>query len=98
LIPATFYFAKWGSVGLSLAFAIAYIITSIVFVPVYMKFGEVSRGLLLSKEVLIVWLIVVLYVCFSILNISIVYRALSFPISIYLVVLSIKKIWIKNTK
>jgi O-antigen/teichoic acid export membrane protein len=98
LLPSAFLLVKWGAVGLAISFAIAYVSTSIVFVPVYMKYGKVSRGLIFSKEVLVVWLVVIILVSTTFFNTPILYRALALPLAIGVIALAMKNIWLTNAK
>ncbi|UPT77163.1 oligosaccharide flippase family protein [Sulfurovum sp. XGS-02] len=57
LILFTYIFASYGSIGLAIAFLTAYAFNSIIFLPLYLKWGLVKRELLISYPVLIIWLL-----------------------------------------
>lgn len=97
LLPTTYLMAKSGALGLSLSYGIAYLFTSIIFVPVYMKYGDVPRELILSKEVIFVWIIVAFLTLSVFFNIPIFYRCLAMPILFFIVFMQLKSIWVKNT-
>jgi hypothetical protein len=97
LLPISYFLVKWGSVGLAASFAMAYVITSIVFIPVYVKCGEVSKGILYSKDILIVWFIIVALVAATFWNIPLVYRAVILPLVLYSIMFQFGKIWKRNT-
>ncbi|MBN2320684.1 MAG: oligosaccharide flippase family protein [Acidobacteria bacterium] len=97
LLPATWFLSKWGAVGLGASFAIAYTVISIVFVPVYIKYCKVKKNLMISKEVFLVWLILVALLATSFCDISILYRIIGFPISLGLAGWALIKVWRDNT-
>jgi hypothetical protein len=96
LLPTAYFLVKWGAVGLAASFAIAYVSTSIVFVPVYMKQGKVPRELLISKEAVVVWLVVIVLVVAVFWDIPIVYRAIALPLALCLIGWALKRVWCLN--
>ena len=55
LILLTYKFSGFGAIGLALSFLFAYLINSIVFVPLYLRKGLLNKELLISPSLLIVW-------------------------------------------
>jgi len=88
---------KWGSVGLAASFALAYIIISIVFVPVYIKKCDVRKSVLISKESLIIWAVVIALVASTYWDIPLAYRTIALPFILCIVGLALKNIWGNNT-
>lgn len=54
-VAGAFFLVRMGAVGLALAFAIAYMLNTIVFIPLYTGKGLVPRSTILSAEAGIVW-------------------------------------------
>lgn len=98
VIPTAYYFSEWGAVGIALSFAIAYAVISLVFVPVYMKYGDVPRGLLMSKEVSIVWFVIIVLAATLLFDVPIGYRAVFLPIALSVIGMCLKNIWCNNTR
>lgn len=52
---------RWGSIGISFAYLFSYFITTIVFIPFYIKKKIVDKKYFLSKKVLAIWLVFISY-------------------------------------
>ena len=96
LLPSAYFLAKWGSVGLAASFAIAYASTSVLFVPLYMSRGQIPKDLLISREAVIVWLIVIALVLAAFWDIPIMYRALALPFVLWLAGWALRRVWQRN--
>ncbi len=57
LILLTSQLAIYGSMGLAISFFAAYVVNSIVFLPLYLKKGLVNKKLLISIPLLMIWLL-----------------------------------------
>jgi len=97
LLPSSYFMVKWGSVGLAASFALAYIIISIVFVPVYIKKCDVRKSVLISKESVIIWVVVIALVASTYWDIPLAYRTIALPFILCIVGLALKNIWGNNT-
>ena len=79
------------------SFAVAYIVISVVFVPIYLKYCNVKKDLMISKEVFLVWLILALLLAANFFEISIFYRIIGLPIFLGLTGWALIKVWRVNT-
>jgi O-antigen/teichoic acid export membrane protein len=85
LIAGTYLLARWGAVGLAISFAIAYTISTVVFIPLYTLRKLVPRNTIVSWEAILIWAAVLFIVLLCYLNVSIYMRSLFFPIALVLV-------------
>ena len=46
----------WGAIGMASSYLVAYFVTTIVFVPFYIRRKVVHRSLLISKEIVFMWI------------------------------------------
>lgn len=91
------YFLKEkGSLGLGLSYALAYLINTLIFIPFYLKFRIIPRELILSKNILFIWLSIFIALIFSICRISIFYRILIFPLNIVFIFHNINKLTLNS--
>ncbi len=97
LLPSAYFFSEWGAIGLSSAFALAYVVISIVFVPIYMNKAGVPKKLLISKETVTIWAIITGLTVASFWDIPIVYRIVALPFVLGLIGLAFKRVWYQNT-
>jgi hypothetical protein len=74
LVVSVYLLARWGAVGLSLSLSIAYVVNTIVFVPLYTSRGLVPRNTIVSKEAATTWLILIAMVLLSYLHASLTIR------------------------
>ena len=65
LIIFSSIFVKHGALGIAIAFLLAYVITTILFVPLYTKNKRVPKMLLYSSNVLIIWFVIILCIIIS---------------------------------
>jgi len=72
-----------GAIGLSTSYVVAYTVSTIIFVPFYIKNGVVHRSLIISKEVLLMWVALILQLFATILTFNIVVHALTFVLSLF---------------
>ncbi len=98
LLSTAYFLVKWGAIGLAASFAIAYIINSIVFIPIYMWCAEVPYYLLISKGSIFIWLILVFMAIVNLWGIQFIYRAIALPIEIFFVGWALKSVWNQSLK
>lgn len=89
---SAFFLVKWGAVGLAAAYAIAYILNTVVFVPWYLRLGLVPRSTIISFEAAVIWLVTIFLILMNWIDAPIMFRAICFPISILLVIFSFKRL------
>lgn len=93
LIPLAWYLSSWGAVGLSISFGIAYAGCSVIFVPLYVKYGKVSKQLFCSKEVVMIWIVLCGILILSIMKISILIRILIIPTAYFVMFFAFRALW-----
>lgn len=86
VLSIAFFFVKWGAVGLAAAYAIAYILNTVFFVPWYLRLGLVPRSTIISIESGVIWLVISFLVLINWIDAPMKFRAMCFPISILLVI------------
>jgi glucan phosphoethanolaminetransferase (alkaline phosphatase superfamily) len=69
---------RWGAPGLAASFAIAYILNTLILVPLYYSRKLVPKGTLFSLESAIIWLILVVLVFLNIADVPLRFRAIAF--------------------
>lgn len=87
----------WGAIGIATAYLISYVVTTIVFVPFYIRRGVVQRSLLISKEVIFMWVALFSQMAVTAITQNIAIRSLMLSVSIYAIWL-LGKMMIKKTK
>jgi len=70
LIGSFFALKQWGAVGLAASFTIAYAVNTMVFVPLYTRRHLVPKATIVSKEAMLVWLVIGALVSLTFLNYS----------------------------
>lgn len=88
-------FKNLGSLGLAVSYLISYAVNTIIFVPFYLSRNVVPRDLIMSKEVVIVWIVLIIQTIITIRGISLCIRFISLIISILILLLSFYRIWSK---
>jgi hypothetical protein len=68
----------WGAPGLAASLTIAYILNTVVFLPLYYSRKLVPKGALLSFESGLVWLILIGLVFLNVADVSLGYRLVAF--------------------
>jgi len=82
LIGSFLGLARWGAMGLAVAFTIAYTLNTIVFVPLYTRRNLVPKATIVSTEAIIVWSTIIGLCLIALLNYSLVVRALCFALGV----------------
>jgi O-antigen/teichoic acid export membrane protein len=85
---SAFFLVKWGAVGVAAAYAIAYMLVTIFFIPLYLKLGLVPRKTIISFEATVIWLVVIYLALMSWINVPVIYRTICFLITIILTITS----------
>ena len=88
-------FKNLGSLGLAVSYLISYAVNTIIFVPFYLSRNVVPRDLIMSKEVVIVWIVLIIQTIITIGGISLCIRFISLIISILIIIFSFYRIWSK---
>jgi len=92
LIGCTVFMVRWGAFGLATSLTIAYILNTLILVPLYSSRNLVPKGTLLSFESASIWGAIVFLVFLNIVDASMVLRSISFTISLVIVSVSFRKI------
>lgn len=90
------FIRDWGAIGIAIAYLISYIVTTIVFVPFYIRRGVVQRSDLISKEIIFMWMASVSQMVVTALTLNIAIRTLSLLFSMYALFLVGKMMINKN--
>ncbi|MCI8376567.1 MAG: oligosaccharide flippase family protein [Lachnospiraceae bacterium] len=60
-------FKQWGAIGISCAYLLAYFITTVIFVPFYIKEKIVDKKYFLNKTILAIWAVFIVYLVVSLI-------------------------------
>lgn len=88
----------WGSLGLSISYVIAYSIITILFIPIYLKKRVVPKNLLISKEVILIWTILIVQTIITVIISAFLIKLFVLIISVIILIFSFYRIWNKNIK
>ena len=91
-------FKNLGSLGLAISYLISYVVNTIIFVPFYLSRKVVPKNLIMSKEVWVVWTILIIQTTITILNVSLWIRFIGLMVSIGVLIFSFYRIWNFNLK
>jgi hypothetical protein len=78
LIVSTIYLVGWGASGLAASLTIAYILNTVILVPLYYSRNLVPKGTLLSIESGVIWCIMLFLVFLNIVNATLHSRSIVF--------------------
>lgn len=92
LIASAVFLVQWGAPGLAASLTIAYIVNTVVFLPLYYSRNLVPKGTLLSFEAFLIWLTLGVLVFLNIMDASLIYRGIAFIPCLLLVGLAFKKL------
>jgi O-antigen/teichoic acid export membrane protein len=84
-IISILFFKRWGAIGISFAYLFAYFITTVVFIPVYIKKNIVDRKYFFNKRILAIWAVFILYLLVSLIVDHIFIKGLFFLIMMFTV-------------
>lgn len=91
-------FQNLGALGLSLSYIISYSINTVIFVPFYISRKVVPIDLLISKEVIVIWVILIIQTTTSLINIDIWIRLVNLILSIGILIFVFNRILKINKK
>lgn len=92
LIGSSFFMVRWGASGLAASLVIAYVLNTLVLLPLYYFRKLVPRGTLLSVESGLIWLILAGLVFLNMADVMLAYRMVVFVPSLLLVGVAFKGI------
>jgi O-antigen/teichoic acid export membrane protein len=92
LIGSTMFLVHLGAPGLAASLTIAYILNTLIMIPLYYMRKLVPRKTLLSIESLIIWAVLVSLVVMNIADVSIKVRGIAFFPSLLIVTVAFRKI------
>lgn len=78
LIGSAAFLIRWGAPGLAGSFAIAYVLSAVIFFPLYYSRKLVPKGTLLSVKTVSIWFVLAGLVVLNIANVSLLLRSLAF--------------------
>ncbi len=90
LLVGAFFLIPWGAIGLATAIAAAYILNTIVFIPLYTNRKLVPKGTIISFEAAVIWFILLIFAVMSWTGVSIILRAISLPVGFCAIFLSFR--------
>jgi len=82
LIVSTIFFVHWGAPGLAASLTVAYILNTVVLLPLYYSRNLVPKGTLISIESGVIWSIMLFLLILNIANASLQFRSIVFIPSI----------------
>jgi len=78
LIGCAVFFVRWKAPGLAASFVIAYVLNTLILVPLYYSRKLVPKGTLLSLESALIWGVLLGLLFLNIANVPLRFRAISF--------------------
>lgn len=78
LISSAIFLVRWGSLGLAASFSIAYIVNTLILVPLYYSRKLVPKGTLISLESIAIWSILIILVFLNIADVALLLRTIIF--------------------
>lgn len=97
LIVSTYYLVPYGAPGLAAASVIAYILNTLVLLPLYYSRNLVPKGTLVSPEAGLIWAVLLGLVFLNLFDASLLLRALLFIPSFFAIGIALKKITFRNS-
>lgn len=82
LIGCTWLLVSWGAFGYAIAWVSAYVINTLMFLPLYTHKRLVPKGTIISLEALLIWALLVTGLTLSVLHLSLGWRLAFMPIAI----------------
>ena len=92
LIGSSVFLVHWGAPGLAASLTIAYILNTLILLPLYYSRNLVPKGTLLSLDSGLIWLILVGLVYMNISEVMLVYRIVVFVLCMLLVGVAFRRI------
>ena len=82
LIGGTWLLISWGAVGYAAAWAMAYSLNTIIFIPLYSYKKLVPMGTIVSPEAGVIWLLLFVGMSLVFLQVPLVWRLAAIPITV----------------
>lgn len=96
-IISCYFLLEYGSIGRSLGFLLGYLITNLIFIPLFIKYKIIDKKLIFSLENFFIFLLLLLtpfiYCCIN----SLIIRFLSFIMVVFTILYIYKKWYFKYT-
>jgi len=92
LILSAMFSVRRGAPGLAASFCIAYIVNTLILVPLYYSRRLVPKGTLISLESALIWSVLIVLVFLNIANVSFKFRSIAFLPCLLLSVVSFKRL------
>ena len=92
LISSAIFLVRWGALGLAASFSIAYIVNTLILVPLYYSRKLVPKGTLISFESTLIWTIVIILVFLNIANVALFFRTIAFIPCLLLAVTAFRRL------
>lgn len=81
-ISSTFFLVHWGAPGLAVSLSFAYILQTVIILPICYARKLIPKGTFFSRESALIWFVLVSLVLLNIANISLIFRSIAFVPSI----------------
>lgn len=78
LIVSTLYFVRWGAPGVALSLSIAYILQTVIILPLCYFRKLIPKGTLFSIESAVIWISLVVLALLNIIDVSLLFRSIAF--------------------
>jgi len=92
LISSAAVLVRWGALGLAASFSIAYIVNTLILVPLYYSRKLVPKGTLISFESIAIWSVLMILVLLNITNTALLSRAIAFVPCLLIATISFKRL------
>lgn len=83
---------QYGSIGVAVAYLVAYMLSTIVFLPIYTIKGYVKREVIISKRIAYIWVAISIQFVVSIIKINIYLRVFVAVMICWFILIKLKKI------
>ena len=93
LIGSVMFLKNLGALGLSLSYIIAYVLNTLLFVPFYLWKEVVPKDMLISKEIFLLWAVLIVQTSLTLLNVVNVIKVISLTISVIIILLIFQYKW-----
>jgi len=82
LIGSTWLLVSHGAFGYAVAWTVAYVLNTIVFIPLYVRRNLVPKGTIVSWEAGVIWLLLIGSMLLGAAEVPLVWRLASIPVSV----------------
>lgn len=93
LIGSLILLKNLGALGLSLSYILAYILNTAIFIPFYLWKEVVPRDMIFSKEIFVLWAVLIIQTSLTLLNLSNLIKFISLAISVIIILLIFQSKW-----